>query len=722
MKKTRFVLFLTIISLSSCASSENPNLPKVFAVDFVSETLKIDNLEAKQNEDYIASLDFINENYNYRLPDNITVYVGKIRLNPSAYTYDDGHIFINKTLINDNLKIYAEWTVIDGYRVKIESDSHIRFYFYKTRDYSVAPIEDTIAIARDLNGNPVMDGTGEINFKYTIDDDYDTDLFWIRGMCDEIEEVDTDIYRIANIESDLRFCVNTKKVYCKDLCASGDYNNNSFAFNWTIKNQNDVDHVKVDIIHDGTTVTETTNPSSYVLNNVISEDLYKFIFTPILKDNTEGGSVEKDMMLSPASKSLNFPRVEITTKDNLLPPYEVASSPSKLNVTAINNNYVQNITKIYDDTDALRYDSSLNYSEDVFNGSKIKVRGNTSTVYSNGKESYKIKLNDEAVDDLLDPFLNRSSQTGGDAYKDKEWLLLNCGNQLNELGGFSLEKSLGMSWIPQCQYVTLFMNNDFKGIYILCEAITEGNFVDGVYSRAPISDSGFIIENDPYGWTEDLTFKTHINQQVPTMEYTFKYPDADKLSYENDKYRYISKYVKDFEERFYASPIEQEYEQYIDVESFARWTVAHDLMHVDDHLGSNMYIYKKDDSNNSKLTAGTTWDFDSAFIGNEDPEHPKGLCYHRSSPFYYIRTFKNLDEFKQDTQNIFSVAKDNIVNDFENYIDYIGSKKTIYDALLIKEALRFGKPQNDFDSQKNQIENYLSVQIQYIKDHPYIDD
>lgn len=718
MKKACFALFLTITSLASCNSS------KQLSVSFVSNTLTIDNLSLKQNSDYIATIDFIEENYNYRLPDYISLYVGNKLIDHNRYTYnkDTGYVSVGKSLIKDNLRIVAERKVIDGYQVNFDIDSHIHFYFYPTQDYSIEPIEDTIAIARDSSGNPTIDGTGEVNFKYTIDDNYDTDLFWMRGMCGEMEEVATGIYRIANIKDNVRVCVNTKKIYCKDLHASADYNSNSFTFSWTTKNISDVDHFKIDVIHNGSTTTYTTDSNSYTLNNVNNEELYQFIFTPILSNGVVGDPIEKDMMLSPASRNISFPRVEITTEDSTLPPYEVAYSPGKFNVTAANNDPVQSVVKIYDDSNTLQYDSSLNYSEDIYKGSKVKVRGNTSSVYSNGKESYKIKLAEKAKADLLDPFLHRSIESGGDAYQDQEWLLLNCGNQLNELGGFSIEESLGMPWIPKCQYVTLFMNNDFKGIYILCESINRGNVSGTTQARCPIDEDGYIIENDAYGWTENLTFKTRIHQDTPAMEYTFKYPDVDNWNYDTSEYKYIKNYVKDFEECFYSSPLDKEYSDYIDVESFARWTVAHDLMHVDDAAGSNMYIYKKDSKDTSKLTAGTTWDFDSAFIGNENPKYPKGLCYHRSSTIYYIRIFKYIDEFIQDTQNIFDAAEDNIITDFETSINYIKNKESIYDSLLEKEALRFGKPQVQFQPQKDQIEHYLSVQIQYINNHPYVDD
>ncbi|MCQ2796508.1 MAG: CotH kinase family protein [Bacilli bacterium] len=742
MKISCFALCISITFLCACSSPKDPEPDpgKEFEVKLDSKTLKIDNFVAKENTDYNAKFSFVEENYNYRFPDKILLYIDGNRISSDQYNYsfDTGNLLVDKSLIKGDLRIVGEWTIIDGYQVNFETDSHIHFYFYKTRNYSTTPIEDTIAIARDFNGNPITDGTGEINFKYEIDNNYEKDLFWVCGMSDGIKEIGTSgIYRIENIKSNIRVCLSSKKAYCKNLCASADYDNRSFTFSWDV-DESIVESVDIDIVHGVKTKHDNITSIPYTFNDdsaVAEEELYQFTFTPILKNGSKGDSIKKDMMLSSSSRFANFPRVEINTKDDLLPPYNVVKDPSgRFNVSIVNNNYVQNIIKIFDDQNNIVYDSSDGNPSD-FDKSKIKVRGNTSTVESNGKESYKIKLANKV--DLLDPFLNRSTQLGGDAYKDKEWLLLNCGNQLNELGGFSIENTLKNAledsnvlkkdwWVPQCQYVTLFMNSDFKGIYILCEAVTKGNVSEttpSVQSRCPISDDGFIVENDAYNWKENLTFKTHINQEVKYMEYTFKYPDSDDLiqdgGYENEKYLYISDCIKEFENYFYASPIDSRYKNYIDVESFALWTVAHDLMHVSDQYGSNMFIYKKDSSNNSKLTAGTTWDFDSAFIGNLDEEHPRGLCFHRSSDFYYIRGFKNVSEFIDDTQGIFDKSKENIVNDFESYIGYLTSKENVYNALLNTEAKRFGTDQVQFIDQVNQIKHFLQVQIAYINEHSY---
>ena len=55
------------------------------------------------------------------------------------------------------------------------------------------------------------------------------------------------------------------------------------------------------------------------------------------------------------------------------------------------------------------------------------------------------------------------------------------------------------------------------------------------------------------------------------------------------------------------------YDEYIDVESFARWQLIHDILGTSDAAGSNIYMTKYDSSDNSKLYMSTPWDFDTIY-------------------------------------------------------------------------------------------------------------
>ena len=52
------------------------------------------------------------------------------------------------------------------------------------------------------------------------------------------------------------------------------------------------------------------------------------------------------------------------------------------------------------------------------------------------------------------------------------------------------------------------------------------------------------------------------------------------------------------------------YQNMIDVESFARWMLAHDILGNTDGAGSNIFITKYDNTETSLIKMGPLWDFD----------------------------------------------------------------------------------------------------------------
>lgn len=113
--------------------------------------------------------------------------------------------------------------------------------------------------------------------------------------------------------------------------------------------------------------------------------------------------------------------------------------------------------------------------------------------------------------------------------------------------------------------------------------------------------TGYIVELDAYWWNEDKYVNASFDEP---LNYTFKYPDDDDLT--QDKLDYIQNVVSEAEQ----STRDGSYENRIDVESFARWMLAHDILGNSDGAGSNMFFTKYDDSEMSLLKMGCLWDFD----------------------------------------------------------------------------------------------------------------
>ena len=56
---------------------------------------------------------------------------------------------------------------------------------------------------------------------------------------------------------------------------------------------------------------------------------------------------------------------------------------------------------------------------------------------------------------------------------------------------------------------------------------------------------------------------------------------------------------------------QDDYPQYIDVESFAKWALAQDILGVRDYYGTNMFLMKDGINIDEKIRMGILWDFDT---------------------------------------------------------------------------------------------------------------
>lgn len=250
---------------------------------------------------------------------------------------------------------------------------------------------------------------------------------------------------------------------------------------------------------------------------------------------------------------------------------------------------------------------SGDYEKNV-SGATIKINGNTGAYHDN--KPYKIKL--QVKEDLL--------LRGDKKYKDKEWRLLKDARTLNTMIGLKVNELIGMPWTPSYMPCNVFINNDYRGCYLLIESVKRNSD-----SRLNVDENtGFIVERDPYWWNESIYFSTDYFNMSNGYRWTWKYPDEDDVTEE------ITEYVQSSINRAEKSIKEGNYEQYIDVNSFVSWILAHDILGTWDSGGSNLYLMRYD--NNSLLQMANMWDFDTIFWMNKD----SFSRYHTESYDYYF--------------------------------------------------------------------------------------
>ena len=330
---------------------------------------------------------------------------------------------------------------------------------------------------------------------------------------------------------------------------------------------------------------------------------------------------------------------------------------------------------VYVDTGGAAIDSKEDYVEGTvsINGGdsfesltdvemKIKGRGN-STWWQGGvwnKWPYQIKFGDK-TEVLGMP-------------KDKKWVLL------AEISDVSLIRnkivreianSGNFDYVPQAEYVELFLNNEHAGTYLIGQKVEESE------NRVNIGDNGYLVEidTDANGRIdpEDVYFKSsQSNFWSENNVFNIKEPELD---YDSDKFNTIKDFVDNFEKALFGDNFkdpELGYRAYIDLDSFIDWYIVNEISKNQDAASYSSIYFNYIPS--GKIKMGPIWDFDLAFgnVNYSTAEFSTGFWIKSGSP-WYKRMFED-DYFTNLVKERYNFFYENLdqfnskVDDFELYI------------------------------------------------------
>ena len=242
-------------------------------------------------------------------------------------------------------------------------------------------------------------------------------------------------------------------------------------------------------------------------------------------------------------------------------------------------------------SDTLWYDSG-EYREDV-SGMRIKHRGNTSAYHYRNKP-FKLTLERKA-DLIITP------EDDGTDRRSRHWVLLNCSFSIRSHFISRLAKLIDMGYAPRVEYVNVIINNDYRGVYILSENITRDK-----ECRIDVDkDEGYIIELNAYHWNEPFSIPSKLTN---LLQWTLKYPDPEDLTEEEEAN------IRNDIERLEQAVSSDNYPEVIDVRSFARWILLHDLLGTYDAAGSNIFVARKNRDDTSLMRMPVGWDMDSSML------------------------------------------------------------------------------------------------------------
>ncbi len=244
---------------------------------------------------------------------------------------------------------------------------------------------------------------------------------------------------------------------------------------------------------------------------------------------------------------------------------------------------------------------------------RIKGRGNSSWSSSsaqtsyNSKNSYRLKL------DESQKFLGV-----GDS-KNKDWVLNSCkfdASLLRNYIGYRMGELFdGINYSPECTWAHVYINGDYRGVYMVTELIEVANDRVEIDDSIENPDNGFLLELDMRG-NQDGTLGVdyfYIDGYAENESNLREWVIKSDLSLDPDmavaQFNFIKEYVQSVHNAI-ENGTREEIEALIDIDSFVDMFICSEFSKEVDVNTASFYLYKPA---GGKLHLTAPWDYDFAF-------------------------------------------------------------------------------------------------------------
>ena len=309
---------------------------------------------------------------------------------------------------------------------------------------------------------------------------------------------------------------------------------------------------------------------------------------------------------------------------------------------------------------------------------EIKGRGNYTWLYMY-KKPYKIK------------FAAKQSPLGLD--NSKHFILLHnddwSGRLRNETG-FELSRQLGMPYTTRQLPVELVLNGEYEGLYFLCEKIrVESGRVD-IVEQHDNDDNPYNVSG---GWLLELGNKG----SIVIAQYENNDPDNTWMSFVSEspenlsqvQYDYIHDFIFKADSCIYVTnKNDKGLEQFLDVNTLARFYVIHEVMENVEAFSGSLFLYK-DYGIDEKLKFGPVWDFDNSYYCDNDACNHFIFDYEQVPfTFLWIKELLKFPVVQQEIRMVWKEFKANNVysNLYEHALQW---RAEIEEAEFYHERLRW---------------------------------
>ena len=229
---------------------------------------------------------------------------------------------------------------------------------------------------------------------------------------------------------------------------------------------------------------------------------------------------------------------------------------------------------------------------------EVKGRGNTT--WSWEKKPYALKLD--------------SKQEVLGMPKHKRWCLIANymdRTHLRNRVAYHISANTGLAYTTRNQYVELYFNSAYYGLFLLTEQIKEDKNRVNITELGPSDNSGdavtggYLLEFDT-NFDEDKRFRSKYTQ-IPV---NLKYPDAEDIT--EEQWDYIQSYVNEVDKAVNAlnngAGSAAAVWELLDRQSMIDFWIVFEVMANHEILHPKSIYFHKD--RGGKLIAGPVWDFD----------------------------------------------------------------------------------------------------------------
>ena len=303
---------------------------------------------------------------------------------------------------------------------------------------------------------------------------------------------------------------------------------------------------------------------------------------------------------------------------------------------------------------------SMTNSDEDFSPVTAQIRGRGNSTWGEfEKRPYRIK------------FDSKRDMFGMGARKD--WILLASAmdhSLMRNYITFVMANEMGDPYTSESQWVHVFIDNKYEGVYLLCEQTESGNHrvdVETDHAKTDI-DVGFMIEyggsadidEDKYFYFSNISNK-RLRYQMTDHHAVIKYPKG------NDCTNAQRDYIADYANKVNTAIMKNVWEdiiELVDIDTFVDNFIVTEIM-LNNDMGWNFFFYKPA---GGKLCLGPHWDYDQAAGASEwGGETYEG--WNAGSPHPWFEALVLMEEFRDLVRDRWLEVRDFLHSIPDTFID-----------------------------------------------------